>query len=279
MPFHSFIPGDVAKSAEVNDNFAYIMSILGPLSSPSRVKTTTEYVMGARQNFLMTGTADTGSADASGDTNEFFQMGWNADYNLSGGTWKLAKFLSTKGASLIRFGNGQITFLGTDNTTGSLEASATTWMRMKEEGSGGFIYVPHTFSFQGKNSTAGSLNDYRLMYTPISSPGVVYDGSSHEIGTIVKTATNYGVSKYAKAIAISCIIVADSSSGPCRVRFRQTRSSTSAKYGFTVTAGQGRYGSGYGIVPLGEGTDDGKFTVEFVNAVDSISAYVVGYLN
>lgn len=279
MPFHSFLPGDVARSAEVNDNFAYIMSILGPLSSPSRVKTTTEFVMGARQNFLMTGTADTGSVDASGKLNDFFQLGWNADFNLSAGTWKLGRFISGKGASMIRLGDGEINFMGTSKTTGSLHADVETWMSIFDGGSDGFVYLKPEFSFLNRNENATKLDHYRLLYTPISSPGVIYDGASHEKGTIIKNSTNYGVSKHARIIVITCNIIADSSSGPCRVRFRQTQESNAVKYGFTVTAGQARYGSGFGFVPLGLGINDGKFTVEFVNAVDSISAYVVGYFS
>ncbi len=276
---HSFLPGEVARSADVNDNFAYIMSILGTLSTPGRIRTPSEFRMGARSNVLLTGTPDTGTNDASGKRHEFFQIGWNADYNLISGSWKLGRFLTGQGASLIRLGDGQMWFMGTDDTAGSLEGAVTTWMHIKEQGLSSYVYLPSNFSFQETNATANSLDDYRLMYTPLSTPGAIYDGAAHNAGTIIKNAKNYGVNGHAKVIAITCTIIADASSGPARVRFRQTRTSTNPKYGFTVTAGQGRYGSGFGFVPLGEGTDDNKFTVDFVNKMDSISAFIVGYFN
>ena len=42
MPLpNEMIPGEVARSADVNENFAYIMSLLGQLTTPDRVRTTT----------------------------------------------------------------------------------------------------------------------------------------------------------------------------------------------------------------------------------------------
>lgn len=274
MPLpHQFLPGEIARSSEVNDNFAYIQSILGPLSTPGRVKTTTEFVMGARQNALLTGTADTGSSDANGVMHEYFQLGWNADFNLSGGVWRFARFTTNRGASALRLGEGDMKLLATNERSGNLHSSMRILMHIKDTEDGGFFYLPSNVSITRVDSEGDSHNDYRLTFVLFDSAQEIYGGGPLKKGDVTKDAFDFGVHISAKAITISCNFVADTS-GEARIRFLAKNSN---QRGFTVTAGASRYGSGQGIVPLGTGTNNGKFDVSRTAAFDSVTAHILGY--
>lgn len=276
MPFHSFIPGDVARSADVNDNFSYIMSILGTLSTPGRVQTTTEFLMGARSNVLFTGTFDTGNPDASGTTREYFQIGYNVDYNNVGGTWKMSRFVSNNGASAIRLGDGEIVFLATHETSESLSSALNTMMRIKRQENDTFIYIPRSVSITHNNETPTTMQDYRLTYVPLDSAEALYGGGEFNKGNAVKDATDFGVSPNAKMIAINCNFTADSSAAT-QIFFYRNEANKNRRYGFGISAGQGRVGSGFGIVPLGTGSYEGEFFVERTANFEKLFAYVVGY--
>lgn len=281
---HEFIPGEVARAAEVNDNFAYIMSILGPLSTPGRVETTTEFLMGARKNVLFTGSHDTGVSDS----NAFFQLGYNADWNYSAssGTWKFQRFITqttnpnkNTAASALRLGGGSMGFWGTSSQAGNLNAQMVPVFHIQLSNSANvddFIYVPKSIHFQNVDEAADSLSDYRLTYVPLAAPGVIYDGIPLSQSTVAKKATDYGVSRYAKAIQITVLATADVTED-AQIKFYQMRSDPSLRYGFAISANAGKRASGQGIVHLGVGGYEGQFYISRDAAFDSVSAYVIGY--
>lgn len=277
---HEFISGDVARAAEVNDNFAYIMSILGPLSTPGRVETTTEFLMGARKNVLFTGTHDTGVVGR-----EYFQIGYNADYNYSesSASWKFQRFIqkssnptNNTAASVLRLGPGLVEILGTSSQEGNLNAELNTVFKIQLTSGDDYIFIPKSISMQIVDETADSVGDYRLTYVPLATPGVIYDGIPLNQAATAKKATDYGVSRYAKAIQITCHVLADQAAD-AQIKFYQMRTSPSARYGFIVTAMAGKRGSGQGIVHLGTDGYAGEFYVERDANFDSVSAYVMGY--
>jgi hypothetical protein len=284
MPIpHEFIPGEVARAAEVNDNFAYIMSILGPLSTPGRVETTTEFLMGARKNVLFTGTHDTGA-----DENAFFQIGYNADWNYSAATnsWKFQRFINqgtdpnkNTAASALRLGAGSMGFWGTSSQSGNLNSSMVPVFKIQLSNSSlvdDYIYIPKSIHLQNVDEVADQLNDYRLTYVPLETPGVIYDGVPLSKSSVAKKATDYGASRYAKAIQITCAVTADTTED-AQIKFFQMRSSPSLRYGFQVSANAGKRASGQGIVHLGVGGYEGQFYISRDAAFDAVFAYVIGY--
>lgn len=277
MPITTFVPGDVARSAEVNENFAYILSMLGQLSTPGRVKTTTEFLLGSRQNVLFTGTHDTGSADASGTIREYFQLGYNVDYNLVSGSWRAQRFISNNGASALRLGDGEVSFLATNETTESLTSALQTVFRIKEQDSDAYIYVPRRISFVHNNATPDSVGDYRLTYIPIDNPVAIYGGGGFNKAKVVKKASDFAVPSTAKMIAITCKAVASNSTDRAQIYFFRNQANPSMQHGFVVSMGQDRGGSGFGFVPLGTGAYEGEFYIERTHNFASITAYVSGY--
>lgn len=284
MPLIELTSGDVARANDVNNNFNYVMSLLGSLSDPTRMKTTTEYLMGVRQNTLFTGTHDTGGLDT-----DFFQIGYNADWNYSptSGTWKFQRFITKAaspsadtGASALRLGPGEIDFLATSSQEGNLNSEMKSVFKIKltsTSPSTDYIVVPNSIHFQNVDEEVDDeLDAYRLMYTPFLSPNAIYDGQALNVAETVKRATDYGVSSHAKAISISCHVLADAGSD-AQIKFYQDRSSPSDRFGFIVTALAGKRGSGWGIVPLGVGARMGQFYISRDANFDAVSAYVVGY--
>jgi hypothetical protein len=277
MPLpHQFVSGEIARSAEVNANFAYIMSILGNTSTPTRTNTATEFQVGARANTLLTGKHDTGSV-----ANEFFQMGWNADWNLVSGKWKFARFLSNKAASAIRLGPGMFGVWLTSGTTGDLNAQMRPVFKIQATDANpntDYIYVPTTWSFQTYDGEARDIGDYRLNFQFLPNVSTIYSGAagSAAAATAIKQATNFGIPYHAKAIAITSEITGGTSAG--RVRFYQKRSEQSIPYGFTVSAAANQPASGFGFVRLGTGSYKGEFVIERTAQLAFLSAYIVGYL-
>jgi hypothetical protein len=274
LPF-TLIPGEVARSSEVNANFDYIMSILGTASTPEQAQTATELRLGARFNALLTGTHDTGAAGF-----EFFQLGWNADYNFVGGTWKFERFIASKGASAIRLGEGSVSFLVTNAATGDLNAQMTTAMKMQSITSvsnKNYIYLPLDWSFQNQDSVSETLGDYRLTYVILDTPAVIYDGASAAKATTTIDVRNYGITAYAKAVVLSCEATATTSSG-VRVKVYQKRQVSSSRYGFVTACALGYHGANWGIVPIGEEPYNHQIVIERTAQLAALSMYIVGYL-
>lgn len=278
---HILIPGEVARASDVNDNFAYIMSILGPLSTPGRVATTTEFLMGARKNVLLTATMDTGVADSAGVTHRYYQIGWNADFNLVSGAWKFARFVN-RGAGALRIGEGELTFLGTTEDTANLNSSMKTLSRLRAASTGYYWYVPNIVGFTNTDAVPTTVQEHNLTLTRFNTPVTIYDGDQLNKAVVMKDARDFGVPSQAVAIDITCEIDSASSTTATRLRFLQARTDSgngapSKRYGFTVTAGQQGFGSGAGTVNLGTGAYAHRFTVERTANFDHVYAYVTGY--
>lgn len=274
MPLpHSFIPGEIARSAEVNENFAYIMSILGQLSTPGRVKTATEFQMGARANVLFTGTHDSGAA-----ANKFFQIGYNADFNLISTVWKFVRFINNEGASAIRLGPSKVEFWLTSKTTGDLNAQMAPFFKAvatETNPNADYIYVPISWSFQRYDGEARNIGDYRTMYTFLNTPATIYDGGSVKQATSHFDATDFGVPTHAKAVALS--VEGTTGSSVARARFYMRRTSPSGRYGFTMAANAAARGNAWGVVPLGIDSYAHQFTIERTAPFTSLTVYLVGY--
>lgn len=265
---HEFIPGEVARSADVNENFAYLISILGELTTPDRVRTSTEFQMGSRQNVLLTATHDTGSA-----ANAFFQIGWNADWNLSNGKWQFTRFNNGEAATAVRIGKDGFSIYTTADTSGDLNGPLRNpAFTVRRTATTNHIYIPVDTNITISDGSSMSTGEYRLTFVPFSSPKTINEGAWGS-GTTHFDAKNFGVPSSAIAIQITC--EATSSGGSARCRFMQRRTSPSVKYGFSVAANT--IGSGQGMVLLGNGSNAIDFTVERTASFSSVNAYITGY--
>lgn len=267
---HEFIPGEVARAAEVNENFAYLISILGQLTTPDRVRTSTEFQMGARQNVLLTATHDTGVEDQA-----FFQIGWNADWNYTGGKWQFTRFNQGEAATVVRIGIGGFEVYTTQDTNGDLNGPLRDpAFAVRRTPLSKHVYIPKDTNITISDYGEMSASECRLTFVPFATPKTIQEGAWGS-GSETKDAKSYGVPTSAKAISITAEVTAGSSAA--RLRFMQSRSSPSVKYGFSVSAPANSIGSGQGIVLLGEGSRAIDFRIERTASFTSVNAYVTGY--
>lgn len=268
---YTFVPGEQAKANELNSNFNEIMDILGPLSTPDRVRTTSEFTMGARQNTLFTGSHDTGPSSL-----RFFQIGYNADWEFSNGKWRFSRFVSGMGGSAIRLGEGNIEFMVTNKTTENFNTAMESAMRIVDNAADNYVFLNKSYHFQIVDEPADSIGDYRLTYVPLNNPTAIYDGQSVNAGVEVKRGTNYGASQYAKAITIQGWGRA-SGAAAATLRVYQERDQRSYRRGVTMYCDLGARGNISGFVALGEGAYEDRFVVDRSSGFQEVSLYVVGY--
>lgn len=265
---HIFVPGDVASATEVNENFQFVMSLLGELSTPGRIKTLSEFQLGLRSNTLFTGTHD----DGLSGSNRFFQLGYNADWNFSGGTWKFVRFDSGWGATALRLGIDGFEIYATDNATGSLNARMhNIFSARADETTGDYVYLPKSTDIRHVDRATTGIQDYRLTKIFLTTPRTIFENQALNTGTVVYTATDYGVPTEAKAVCLTTDVV--SSSGYLKMYAEMSSSADRhVKYGFVSRNG------GAGDVQLGQGSKAGKFVIERTGSITSASVYVTGYL-
>lgn len=268
---HTFLPGEVARSSELNQNFNEIMDLLGPLSTPGKVRTTSEFVMGARQNTLFTGAHDTGPEE-----NAFFQIGYNADWEFNNGKWRFYRYVNNMGGSALRLGDGNIAFLVSAKEEDNFNSTMETAMRIVENAADNYVFLNKSYHFQIVDTPANQIGDFRLTYVHLNNPAAIYDGQSVSTGIDVKRATNYGVSQYAKSICVQGWGRAGGG-GPATMRIYQERSARSYRRGVSMHCDTGSRGNVFGILPLGEEAYEDRFVVDRTAAFQEAFLYVVGY--
>ncbi len=313
MPLpHKFLAGEIAKSSQVNDNFNYVEDLLGKGSTPGRVAPLGEFLFGARSNSLLTGAHDTGAAGY-----EFFQIGWNADWNrVTGGVWKFARFIEGKPSTALRLGVDGLSVYTTSSSSGDLNAQMRRVFHINATTGDDYVFLPIDWHFQQVDRAATSIENYRLLYTPFNSPPYIYDNVSTRAGSVTKRSTDYGVPSYAKAISISATITTLSSvpsilsfyriEGTSGRTISTTTTTTTAprtirgddgdsvtipgttgtttqvstgvpRHGFDVAARADSYAGGTGIVALGSGAYENQFNIKQTADLKNVRVYITGY--
>jgi hypothetical protein len=259
-----FIANTPAMASQVNDNFAFVMSLLGDLSEPGRVRTLSEFQFGIRQNGLLTGAHDTGP-----NANRFLQLSYNADWNLSGGKWKFKRYESGYAATALRLGINGLEVYTTSTTSGNLDAEMNNVFAIRATTGADYIYMPNSMPIQNIDSTADGNEDFRTTLTFLDTPKTIYDSQQLNKGLDVLDAGDYGVPSLASGLLITTDVV--SSSGYLKIYQERSVSTRHWKYGFISRTG------GSGVCQLGEGSHKGKFVIERTNSITSASVFIAGF--
>lgn len=279
MPLpHRFVSGEIARSRQVNDNFNYIMDMLGQLSTTGRLTPPGEFVIGPRKMAILTGNHDTGAA-----ANRFFQIGWNADWNPRGGAYHFDRVVSGP-SNAIRIGARGLEVLMTDYVSGNLGSQMNTifrtfiWNRRK------YVYIPADSHITRINEAPKSLEDHRLTTVIFNTPKPVYNSTRVSKGVTTINAYNYGVPKDAKAIWIRAHVTADNYSGAGMLIYQDNANNRINKVKgmvahATITGtGLGMRTGSFGYVPLGEGSHAGRVRIERTASFYVAVVHIVGYL-
>ena len=273
MPLYNFTSGTIAHAEEVNSNFDYILSILAGMGAVDRIG---ELQIGPRGTGLLSAAHDTGGA-----TTNFLQVGWNADWNNTGTSYVFSRLVPNAGATALRIGDSGIDILLTSATTGNLNSQMKSAMRLREnptENDKSYLYLAPNIHMTNVNKFPDAIQDYRLTYTPMTTPPAIYSDAYLQKTLVVKKATDFGVPTNARAISIFAYVTATTSSG-AGLKMYQEREGRSQRYGFTTHAPIGTIGraGGWGVVPLGVDTLASKFVLETTYAIEEAHVYIVGY--
>lgn len=268
-----FQPIQKARSSEINRNFDYIMQILGTVVGTDRLLLNREFMMGTRNNALLSAKHDTGAAGY-----KFFQISWNADWNVdptNPARYLFSRVVSTENATAIRIGEDGFSVLGTSSTSGELNGQMKTMFKVVPTTGEDRIVIGENWHIQRYDGLARNIQDYRLTYIIMEQPSSIYESQASNEGESVFLASDFAVPTSAKAIQISAYVTA----GPTAASLwcYKERATRNKKWGFGVVAPANGDGAGSGVVPLGDGAYAGKFVIKRTKNFTSANVFIVGY--
>lgn len=280
MPLpYTFISGDIARSAEVNANFQYIMDILGHLSTPETVQGLGQYVLGPRKLAYLSASQDLGP-----DANAFLQISWNTTWSNVSGSWKFGRILVSTPASALRIGLKGAEFLTTSATSGDLNAQLTKIWGLRATTGEDFMYLKDDVHVQNVDTPATTIQGYRLTTVFLETPIKIYDGPVGQGSTVINVNT-LGIPVHAKGVKIYAHVTAGASSG-AGMHFYQKRSNAVTDldrargfvvHGYSANTASGRSG-GQGDVPTGQVAHQGQIVIERTASFALAKVYIMGYL-
>lgn len=262
-----FEPGEVASSAEVNQNFDHLSALLGDGSNGDELRPPGPILLN-----------EVGQLAARDKT--FLQIGWNINQYLDGTTPKVERIESGKRATALRIGEGGFEVWTTGTTDGDLQTQLVKVFAISaREGTDYMFFSPwwHMTVSDGQPQNHG---DYRLTYVPLKEPRAIYENVWRGAKTVEHKAATYGVPS--NAVAIQCVVYATATTASGAAIHLYKAGATHYKYGFICHAYGGNaanYGrsSAQGMVMLGEGAHAGKFIERRTASFETASIFVQGF--
>ena len=278
---YTLVSGEIAKAAEVNANFSYIMDIIGQLSTPGSITQLGEFKVGPRMLALFSGAQDTGP-----DNLAFFQLGWNINYNKVGSTWRYDRRIANNPATTLRIGKKGLEVLTTSATSGDLNNQLSKVMGITATAGEDRMFLKDDVHVQNYDGTARTIQDYRLTTVLLENPIPIYSNKYVPKGTSIFNAYNLGVPNHAQAILVYMHVTAANYSGAgMHAYMRRSGGDTSKNLfrGFVTHAaitggGLGMRAGSQGIVPLGRGAVKGDFVIYRTSTFELANVYIMGYL-
>lgn len=271
-----FYPQQKARSHEINRNFQQIMQILGTVVSEDRLTTPREFLMGKRENAILSASHDTGNPGY-----KYFQISWNADWSRDPNNtsrWLFSRIVSGENAAAIRVGEDGFSVIGTSSTAGELDSQMKTMFAVRATTGEDRVVIGENWHIQRYDGLARDIQDYRLTYTILTQPISIYEAESLSDGERVFDARSLGIPKAAKAIQLSGFSRGRAGTGTMIMLCYQERSPRNKKWGFGMACGDGGWAMGQGVVPLGVGAYEGKFVVKtYQGHFDEANLFIVGY--
>jgi hypothetical protein len=270
---HIFESGDIASSAEVNENFDHLSDIVGNSSDSSELALPGSIMIGPRANVQITAESDTAYGDDS-----YVQIGWNTELYFSGGVWNVRRFNADEVANALRVGRYGLEFYGTSNISGSLNSRLNKMFGVRAVSGSDRVFIKSDVHIQGFDDAPNSLSDYRLTYVPFDNPVALYEGVVIHKATKNRVAANWSVPEHAVAIQMVAYVRANSTDNNCRLTLMRAEAEPTIGSGFGVVVQADHEAYGEGIVHLGtEGTNLGRFLEVRSHNFAEASLFVKGY--
>lgn len=269
---NTFTSGDIASSAEVNENFDYLSDIIGNGSDADAMTLPGTIILGPRENVQITAESDTAYGNDS-----FVQIGWNTELYFASSQWNVRRFHADEVASALRIGRLGLEFYTTSNVTGSLNSRLNKIFGVRAMGGSDRVYIKSDVHIQRIDESPNDLESYRLTYVPFENPVAIYENNNIYTGTKNRIASQHGVPE--TAIAIECVAYIKANAGASgTLTLMRAESTTTLGSGFAVYAAAGQKAYGSGIVHLGS---DGSYNTRFVEVRDAdfaqASLFIKGY--
>jgi hypothetical protein len=254
--------GETARAHEVMANFNYVINVIGELVGPDRLQTLKEFLMGGNSGVLL-----------SAASQHFVQLGWNVDLNhIGGGVFEFARLVPDKNATALRIGKDGVEIMETSTTSGDLNRQLSTVWAVRATTGKDFMYFAPGWSIQNKDGAATKVEDYRLLYTPFTTPKVIYTNKS--FGATVQNipVTQYDVPSGAQAVKLSVRFKAGGSEAETRF-FPSGLSSRPLNSAVSVIAASGERVGGVVDVNLVAS----KFSMEVIGNISEAYVTILGY--
>lgn len=275
MP-HQFISGEIARSAQVNANFQYLMEMLGQMSTPGQIQPFGSFVMGPRQTATLSAAQDTGAAADS-----FFQISWNASWTKPSTSYVFTRKLANLGGTALRIGLRGLELLATKDKSGDLTKQMVPIFRVWVEDAGKFLMIPHDMAISQGNHPPARLEDRRLTVVFLENPIAIYSNRQINMGTTTYNARNFGISAKAQGIIIRAHVTAGSDSGAGMYIYRTDGNNINrgmVAHATITGTGMGMRTGTQGMVPLGQGSNAGEFTIQRTQYFELANVHIMGYL-
>jgi hypothetical protein len=278
MPLpYQFVSGEIARSAQVNANFEYIMDMLGQLSTPDRIQPLGEFIMGPRKTALLSGAHDTGPTNY-----RFYQISWNADWNKVGTEYAYVRILPNLNAAAFRLGERGFDVFMTSKTTGDLNSQMLSVFRVTDK----IVFLPDATHIVNKSAYA-NIQDYRSTTVLLNNPTPLFSlnhGMSR--GTTVRDVYGYNVPSHAHAVILSVEIKAVNGASAGITFYKNQTGGVeelNRMRGFSLYApvtgtGLGQWAGGQGIVQVGMGAQAGEIVIHRTGALAIANICIIGYL-
>lgn len=291
---HHFEAGEIAHAQEVNDNFDYLVGIVGSLTINEDLLPPGGFVMGPRHNSQLSAKHDTtGVVDPENGNRAFVHLGWNAEYydtgfidELNRPIYAYRRYNTGERASALRVGENGFTVYTTDKTEGDLNSQLEKSFEVRNDGANKYVLLPQNFSIQSYDGPARNSGDYRLTYTIMPDTPHIFSYASVGQGRASYNLTSYGVPANAKAVTmhVSAISTLQVNRG-ASIRITKASNDPSVSSGFALwfpyresgTPARTVAQSTSGLVILGEGAFSNMITVDRSHSFTGLTLYITGY--
>lgn len=305
---NKFRAGEIASSAELNANFAYIEDLLGALSNDEEIAPEKDLKMGSagfvtggmQRNLLPANQLANNLTNAA---RGFINLTWNARPHAQTGRWQRYNGLS--GSSVVELGDYGIVLATTNRRSGDLQSQLTPLFGAmnsdKDDADAAHIYmrkdVPIVSTYDNPNNPKNednwratdvhqnyfsSLQRRRLTYVRFDEPKTIMEEKSMAKGKQEINVLSHGVPKQAAMVELLIYTTATYNSGAGLITMPKMKK-PHRKYGLIchayggATAGWGR-SAVQGHVPVYSGLyklEDGEYSTVAGNEGGSIASVLI----
>lgn len=181
---HTFSPGTIASSSEVNANFNHLGGIIGSDSTSDEMRPGGDIVIGPQDQVQITAKGSNVSTYGNGN---YFQLGWNASLQDINSTQVNNRVVSNMGATALTLSERGMSVKSTARGDGTLDEHMSTAMTVRPYYSNGlstnWIYLNPEWKLQWRDNYNAAVGDNNSSHDNIRTTLVFLDPDIAIVGT------------------------------------------------------------------------------------------------